>query len=153
VSSEHFEESEASEEVEVVESRELSEEENLEATIEEEMPEPEDLKILYDVTRPELLETMMIASDILTQATLGQLSLSEAKRLYEREVSARIRKLVTGGVVVKRKPKARKAKTEKKTEKKGKGRVKAKEKKTEKKAKTEEEKGKKARRKAGGSPS
>lgn len=138
MSSEHFEESEASEEVEVVESRELSEEENLEATIEEEMPESEDLKILYDVTKPELLETMMIASDILTQATLGQLSLSEAKRLYEREVSARIRKLVTGGVVVKRKPKARKAKTEKKTEKKG---------------KTEEEKGKKARRKAGGSPS
>ncbi|MCC6060889.1 MAG: hypothetical protein LM578_05110, partial [Desulfurococcaceae archaeon] len=119
MSSEHFEESEASEEVEVVESRELSEEENLEATIEEEMPESEDLKILYDVTKPELLETMMIASDILTQATLGQLSLSEAKRLYEREVSARIRKLVTGGVVVKRKPKARKAKTEKKTEKKG----------------------------------
>jgi len=153
VSSEHFEESEASEEVEVVKSRELSEEENLEATIEEEMPESEDLKILYDVTKPELLETMMIASDILTQATLGQLSLSEAKRLYEREVSARIRKLVTGGVVVKRKPKARKAKTEKKTEKKGKGRLKLRRRRQRRRLKPRRRRGKKARRKAGGSPS
>lgn len=116
MSSENFEESGEGEEAEVVERRELGEEEIIEAPIEE-APEAEDAKILYDVTRPELLETMMIASDILTQATLGQLSLREAKRLYEREVKNRMRKLAAGGVIVKKKPRARKAETKKKEEK------------------------------------
>jgi hypothetical protein len=142
VSSEHFEEGEGEEEVELLRRGEVEEESLVEAP--EEAVEAEEPRVLYDVTKPELLETMIIASDILTQASLGQISLSEAKRLYEREVVARIKKLVAGGVVVKKKARARRA--EKKTEKKKKTKTevkKEKEKKTEKEAKE----GKKTRRK------
>ena len=140
MSSEHFEEGVGEEEVELLRRGEVEEESLVEAP--EEAVEAEEPRILYDVTKPELLETMIIASDILTQASLGQISLSEAKRLYEREVVARIRKLVAGGVVVKKKARARRA--ERKTEKKKKTKTEVKkEKKTEKEAKE----GKKTRRK------
>ncbi len=142
MSSEYFEEVEAGEEVRVVRRRgEVEGEEFIEEIPSEEVPEPEDSRVLYDVTKPELLETMMIASEILTQATLGEISISEAKKLYEKEVGARIKKLITGGVVVKKKSKARKAKGEKKAK------VKAKVEKKE----VKEEKAKKGRgRKAKG---
>jgi len=140
MSSEHFEEGVGEEEVELLRRGEVGEESLVEAP--EEAVEAEEPRVLYDVTKPELLETMIIASDILTQASLGQISLSEAKRLYEREVVARIRKLVAGGVVVKKKARARRA--ERKTEKKKKTKTEVKkEKKTEKEAKE----GKKTRRK------
>ncbi len=131
MSSEYFEEREPEEEEVELLRREPSEEELIEAPPEE-APEFEDTKVLYDVTKPELLETMMIASEILTQASMGQISLAEAKRLYEREVVTRIKKLVTGGVVVKKKARTRRA-SKTKTEK-------AKERKTKKKSKEAEEK-------------
>ncbi len=146
MSSEHFEERGGEEEeVELLRREGVGEESLVEAP--EEGAVEEEPRILYDVTKPELLETMIIASDILTQASLGQISLGEARRLYEREVVARIRKLVAGGVVVKKKAKARRA--ERKTEKKKKAKTKVKK---EKKAKKEAKEGKKARgkRKGGG---
>ena len=146
MSSEHFEERGGEEEeVELLRREGVGEESLVEAP--EEGAVEEEPRILYDVTKPELLETMIIASDILTQASLGQISLGEARRLYEREVVARIRKLVAGGVVVKKKAKARRA--ERKTEKKKKAKTKVKK---EKKAKKEAKGGKKARgkRKGGG---
>jgi hypothetical protein len=145
MSSEHFEERGGEEEeVELLRREGVGEESLVEAP--EEGAVEEEPRILYDVTKPELLETMIIASDILTRASLGQISLGEARRLYEREVVARIRKLVAGGVVVKKKAKARRA--ERKTEKK---KAKA-EVEKEKKAKKEAKEGKKARgkRKEGG---
>jgi len=147
MSSEHFEERGGEEEeVELLRREGVGEEESLVEAPEEGAVE-EEPRILYDVTKPELLETMIIASDILTQASLGQISLGEARRLYEREVVARIRKLVAGGVVVKKKAKARRA--ERKTEKKKKAKTEVKK---EKKAKKEAKEGKKARgkRKEGG---
>jgi len=146
MSSEHFEERGGEEEeVELLRREGVGEESLVEAP--EEGAVEEEPRILYDVTKPELLETMIIASDILTQASLGQISLGEARRLYEREVVARIRKLVAGGVVVKKKAKARRA--ERKTEKKKKAKTEVKK---EKKAKKEAKEGKKARgkRKEGG---
>jgi hypothetical protein len=146
MSSEHFEERGGEEEeVELLRREGVGEESLVEAP--EEGAVEEEPRILYDVTKPELLETMIIASDILTQASLGQISLGEARRLYEREVVARIRKLVAGGVVVKKKAKARRA--ERKTEKKKKAKTEVKK---EKKAKKEAKEGKKARgkRKGGG---
>jgi hypothetical protein len=146
MSSEHFEERGGEEEeVELLRREGVGEESLVEAP--EEGAVEEEPRILYDVTKPELLETMIIASDILTQASLGQISLGEARRLYEREVVARIRKLVAGGVVVKKKAKARRA--ERKTEKKKKAKAEVKK---EKKAKKEAKEGKKARgkRKGGG---
>jgi len=147
MSSEHFEErgGEEEEEVELLRREGVGEESLVEAP--EEGAVEEETRILYDVTKPELLETMIIASDILTQASLGQISLGEARRLYEREVVARIRKLVAGGVVVKKKAKARRA--ERKTEKKKKAKTEVKK---GKKAKKEAKEGKKARgkRKGGG---
>jgi hypothetical protein len=146
MSSEHFEERGGEEEeVELLRREGVGEESLVEAP--EEGAVEEEPRILYDVTKPELLETMIIASDILTQASLGQISLGEARRLYEREVVARIRKLVAGGVVVKKKAKARRA--ERKTEKKKKAKTGVKK---EKKAKKEAKEGKKARgkRKGGG---
>jgi hypothetical protein len=147
MSSEHFEERGGEEEEVELLRREGVGEESLVEAPEEGAVEAEEPRILYDVTKPELLETMIIASDILTQASLGQISLGEARRLYEREVVARIRKLVAGGVVVKKKAKARRA--ERKTEKKKKAKTKVKK---EKKAKKEAKEGKKARgkRKGGG---
>jgi hypothetical protein len=146
MSSEHFEERGGEEEeVELLRREGVGEESLVEAP--EEGAVEEEPRILYDVTKPELLETMIIASDILTRASLGQISLGEARRLYEREVVARIRKLVAGGVVVKKKAKARRA--ERKTEKKKKAKTEVKK---EKKAKKEAKEGKKARgkRKGGG---
>jgi hypothetical protein len=146
MSSEHFEERGGEEEeVELLRREGVGEESLVEAP--EEGAVEEEPRILYDVTKPELLETMIIASDILTQASLGQISLGEARRLYEREVVARIRKLVAGGVVVKKKAKARRA--ERKTEKKKKAKTGVKK---EKKAKKEAKEGKKAKgkRKGGG---
>jgi hypothetical protein len=144
MSSEHFEERGGEEEeVELLRREGVGEESLVEAP--EEGAVEEEPRILYDVTKPELLETMIIASDILTQASLGQISLGEARRLYEREVVARIRKLVAGGVVVKKKAKARRA--ERKTEKKKKAKTKVKK---EKKAKKEAKEGKKARGKRRG---
>jgi len=147
MSSEHFEERGGEEEEVELLRREGVGEESLVEAPEEGAVEAEEPRILYDVTKPELLETMIIASDILTQASLGQISLGEARRLYEREVVARIRKLVAGGVVVKKKAKARRA--ERKTEKKKKAKTEVKK---EKKAKKEAKEGKKARgkRKEGG---
>jgi hypothetical protein len=144
MSSEHFEERGGEEEeVELLRREGVGEESLVEAP--EEGAVEEEPRILYDVTKPELLETMIIASDILTQASLGQISLGEARRLYEREVVARIRKLVAGGVVVKKKAKARRA--ERKTEKKKKAKTEVKK---GKKAKKEAKEGKKARGKKGG---
>ena len=140
MSSEHFEERGGEEEEVELLRREGVGEESLVEAPEEGAVEAEEPRILYDVTKPELLETMIIASDILTQASLGQISLGEARRLYEREVVARIRKLVAGGVVVKKKAKARRA--ERKTEKKKKAKTEVKK---EKKAKKEAKEGKKAR--------
>ena len=147
MSSEHFEERGGEEEEVELLRREGVGEESLVEAPEEGAVEAEEPRILYDVTKPELLETMIIASDILTQASLGQISLGEARRLYEREVVARIRKLVAGGVVVKKKAKARRA--ERKTEKKKKAKTEVKK---EKKAKKEAKEEKKARgkRKEGG---
>jgi hypothetical protein len=147
MSSEHFEERGGEEEeVELLRREGVGEESLVEAP--EEGAVEEEPRILYDVTKPELLETMIIASDILTQASLGQISLSEAKRLYEREVVARIKKLVAGGVVVKKKARARRA--EKKTEKKKKTKTEVKkEKKSEKEAK-EEKKTRRRKKKEGG---
>lgn len=149
MSSEHFEERGGEEEEVELLRREGVGEESLVEAPEEGAVEAEEPRILYDVTKPELLETMIIASDILTQASLGQISLGEARRLYEREVVARIRKLVAGGVVVKKKAKARRA--EKKTKKKkAKGEVKKEEEKRKAKKKAKGGRKAKGKKKEGG---
>lgn len=146
MSSEHFEERGGEEEeVELLRREGVGEESLVEAP--EEGAVEEETRILYDVTKPELLETMIIASDILTQASLGQISLGEARRLYEREVVARIRKLVAGGVVVKKKARARRA--EKKTKKK-KAKSEVKKEEEKRKAKKKAKGGKKAKGKKEG---
>jgi len=118
------------------EDSEIREEEAVEGGVEsEEVVEAEETPVLYDVTKPELLETMLIASDILIEASTGAISLEEAKKLYEREIVGRVRKLVSAGVVVKKAKRAKARKAEKKAKakrkaakpkgKKGKGRSKA----------------------------
>lgn len=138
MSSEPFEETRVSGDEEVAES---SEEVGEVMEVEEVTPEFEEAPIMYDVTKPELLETMMIASDILVQASAGLISIDEARKLYEREVIGRVKKLVTTGVVVK---KAKKPRTRKKKEVKKEARKKAK-----KEAKGKKSEGKRRRKKSG----
>jgi len=126
---------------EAFEDSEIREEEAVEGGVEgeeivEAVVEAEETPILYDVTKPELLETMLIASDILVAASTGAISLEEAKKIYEREIVGRVKKLVAAGVVVKKAKRAKAKKTEKK--------AKAKKKVAESKSKKE-----KGKRKAG----
>ncbi|MEM0340233.1 MAG: hypothetical protein QXN05_01650 [Acidilobaceae archaeon] len=80
---------------------------------------------IYDVSKPELLEVMVTASEILEKAASGMITIEDAKKLYVKAVLEQMKKFVGEGVIVKIKKRKKKAKErtkkrEKKTKKQGK---------------------------------
>ncbi|MEM0365587.1 MAG: hypothetical protein QXR02_01490 [Acidilobaceae archaeon] len=134
--SSELEEETIEEGVELVERR-RGEEEVETIEVEGEHLEPESAMPLYDVTRPELLDTMITAVEILTQTVDGRIGLNEAVKMYSKEVEERLKKLLSEGVIVKKvKTRKRKTKTTKREAKREtRGRVK---KKAKRKTKKEE---------------
>ncbi|MFN4045898.1 MAG: hypothetical protein ACK4H7_00980 [Acidilobaceae archaeon] len=115
MTSESFEEREKSEEpgVELVERR--GEEGEEIPPVEGEALE-EEPALLYDVTKPEILEVMMNAVEILSDASEGIISIDDVKKLYRANVERKLRELIKAGTIIK-KPKSKRARKEKKPEK------------------------------------
>lgn len=72
----------------------------------------EEPTLLYDVTKPEILEIMMNTVEILSDASEGAISFDDAKKLY-RAVERKLREQIKAGTIIK-KPKTRRARKEKK---------------------------------------
>ncbi|MCS7107013.1 MAG: hypothetical protein NZ902_02785 [Acidilobaceae archaeon] len=73
--------------------------EKVEAPVEEEA-------VLYDVSRPELIDMMLDVVEIYDQAIEGKMSIEDARARTE-EVESRLKKMLHDGLVVKKKKRAK----------------------------------------------
>ena len=82
--------------IEVVPEEESGEEDIAEAELAEEDEQGETL--IYDITKPELLEILLMATDMLENLSSGKLTVSEAIAIYSRDIES---KLATAGKTLK----------------------------------------------------